>query len=589
MGTAERIIGSLLFRSLGALLLGAVVVSLVHPFPPNIPYRQPWVVAAFAVLLVAVVVGVPARPRLVRWRLVRWLRRSGLAMSLLVSLVGAAVSAVLALNLVYPVGWDAGLVQSLSTRLSLGTEVSSFYYGYLSLYSNNIPFLAVAVACTNLARSWGWDAVTVFVFLNALCLLITTQAVYAVVRMLRGPLMAIGAQLTTLFLLGLSPWLAVPYTDALSMPWPVLGVALALAAGRAHSWQRRAAGTVGAAAVLAIGSALKTTPVITVIAIVAVAVLVSLSMAQQPRRLVTGAAGLALFLGLFLGGDVWLRDAAYPASGIDPGRVDTSQTPPPVWWAAMGTTIRPGPPPRYGGYDASLVVAIRGMDRERVADFSRTLFFDRVERMGALGYARFAATKHAWNWGDGMFWAWGEGPDARAVVPVHGPLTPAVASWNHPAGRHYAQRAAVAQAAWLLVLAMAGMGLLLRPYRRDLALLVLTVLGIAIFTVVFQGRSRYVLVFVPVVVALAHASLSRPSRRRGSLATADTTLQGMRSADPAGPELDGDARADGLGRLGNAVVPRALARATHDDDVAVAEREADGRAPSARPEHQRTR
>ncbi len=57
-----------------------------------------------------------------------------------------------------------------------------------------------------------------------------------------------------------------------------------------------------------------------------------------------------------------------------------------------------------------------------------------------------------------------------------------------------------------------------------------------------------------------------------------------RSAHAARAELDADPRPDGLGRLGHGVLPRALARAAHDDQVAKTQGVAEGLAASARPE-----
>ena len=57
------------------------------------------------------------------------------------------------------------------------------------------------------------------------------------------------------------------------------------------------------------------------------------------------------------------------------------------------------------------------------------------------------------------------------------------------------------------------------PYRREVVLLAVTVLGIAAFTLLFQGRARYLLAFVPVVVALAgmvHRLRLPRLRRHGS-------------------------------------------------------------------------
>ena len=82
-------------------------------------------------------------------------------------------------------------------------------------------------------------------------------------------------------------------------------------------------------------------------------------------------------------------------------------------------------------------------------------------------------------------------------------MTEWVVSWSHPSGAHYPVRAGLTQGLWLVVLLTAGIGLLVRPYRREVALLVVSVVGITLFTLVFQGRSRYLFVYAPLFVALA--------------------------------------------------------------------------------------
>ena len=79
----------------------------------------------------------------------------------------------------------------------------------------------------------------------------------------------------------------------------------------------------------------------------------------------------------------------------------------------------------------------------------------------------------------------------------------------------------------------------------------------------------------------ATCSDASAARRHGG-ATSSLHVVPSASADAAGAELDRDARADRLAGLGDGVVPGALARATHDDEVAVAEREAPRLAAAAR-------
>jgi hypothetical protein len=103
-----------------------------------------------------------------------------------------------------------------------------------------------------------------------------------------------------------------------------------------------------------------------------------------------------------------------------------------------------------------------------------------------------------------MFYAWGEGVDGLPQNLLdHSATARSVQAWNHPWGQYYLARASLATALWLAVLALAGISLLLSGFRRDLLFLALTSLGIAAFVLVFQGRSRYVLPYAPVLVALA--------------------------------------------------------------------------------------
>ena len=62
-----------------------------------------------------------------------------------------------------------------------------------------------------------------------------------------------------------------------------------------------------------------------------------------------------------------------------------------------------------------------------------------------------------------------------------------------------------------------------------------------------------------------------------------------RSRDATGSELDADPRTDGLGGLGDAVLPRALAGAAHDDQVPVAQGEPQALTTADRAEQQRPR
>ena len=479
-------------------------MALLVPREPNIPYDQVWVWAGFLGFAALWVVLVLARRRLAASRPVRWLvRRAGWG-SVVLTLLGTAVCLVVALNLVYPVGWDAKAMSNLGSRLAQG-PAPLFYYRYLSRYSNQVPFAAVSRLSFELKGALGWDQRTVFAVINALCVGVSLQSIYVVVRRVRGAVSGLAAQVAGIALVALSPWVTVPYTDIVTLPWPILATALALIATTRTS--KVAAVALGAAAIaaLAVGYVLKTTPVATMAGALALGVVVMASLLRQPRRAAAVAVVLLVSAGAFLGMSAGVKAALSGASGLDLVRVDTSRTPPLSWWIAMGMTPTYGNTTRYGAYNASMVASTVHLDRAELVRWSDHALDQRLHALGPSGYATFAANKLTWNLGDGMFWAWGEGADASTPVPRHGPLTPWVVSWSHPQGAHYAVRAGLTQGLWLIVLLAAGLGLVVRPYRRDVAMVVASVVAIVLFTLVFQGRSRYLLVYAPLFVALAAA------------------------------------------------------------------------------------
>jgi hypothetical protein len=331
------------------------------------------------------------------------------------------------------------------------------------------------------------------------------------------------AQLVIIALVGVSPWVSVPYTDFYAMPFVVGGLALACAAWRRRPWRRRVALGTLAGGALAVAYAIKTTPAVIIVALVLVGI-VRLTDRWSPgraRAVLIGALGVAV---AFVALSLLVTTAAVTTSGIDSSQVDADATPPVTWWLANGMNLQEGAGiTSYGGYQRSMVDAIHGMNPDEAASYARGYIADRWSERGLAGMAAFYANKAAWNWGDGMFTAWGEGHDASPgkVVP-QGSMAEAVNAVNGWHGSWYRWRTDVAQGFWLAVLIVAGLGLWRAPVRRETLVLAASVLGIAAFTLAFQGRSRYLFAFVPVVVALAavvqpHVLPGARTRRRSSV------------------------------------------------------------------------
>jgi len=537
----DSALGRTLLRLVGACLLAVAVVGLVAPRAVNTPYHW-YVVVPVCLLLLAGAVFV----RLPRWVRPRWV-------GLLLAVVGGVVATLVGLAGRYDYGWDAHVVMGLARDLHAGRDLGVGGYDYLSLYPNNLPLLAIDRAGVEVGSWLGWSPDAVLIGLNGACVMVTLLAVDALVRRARGPGAAIGAQVVTLVLVGTSPWLAVPYTDYFAMPFLAGGVALAgrallpgaASAGEVSARARTARVLTWVAAVVCYGIAyaIKTTPSVVVIATVLTVVVAVFDGDHAPRGRVTALAGCVVAVVVFLGIAVATPVVSARAAGVEASHLRTDATPPVVWWLANGMNERVGHDGvvSYGTYSGAMVEAIAGRTPDQMVDYARTYIADRWAERGPGGMLAFYADKVAWNWGDGMFWAWGEGgdslpgqlADADGVVGI-------VHSLNGFHGSAYGWRADVTQGLWLAVLLVAGTGLLRAPYRRDVLLVALTVLGIATFTLLFQGRSRYVFSFAPLVVALAAMVRVRAGTRRRRLgaviapsgATPDATSDATSDATP---------------------------------------------------------
>jgi hypothetical protein len=422
-----------------------------------------------------------------------------------VALGGGALATSLGLALRYNYGWDARVVMDMARALQAGRGLSAADYEYLSLYPNNIPLLALDRLGHEVGAWLGVVPDDVLITLTGVCVAATLYAAHLLVVHVAGRGAALVTQVVVLALVGVSPWVSVPYTDFYAMPFVMGGVALACAAWRHRAWTTRILLGTLATGALSVAFVIKTTPVVVIVALVVVG-LVRLTdrwSVGRAKAVIPSAVGLSV---VFVALSMALTAGAAAVSGIDRSQVDPDATPPVTWWVANGMNEQssPGGVTQYGTYRREMVAAIEGRTPDEMMGYAEVYIGDRWDERGPVGMLAFYANKAAWNWGDGMFWAWGEGPDSLPgrVVPQHA-LGEAVNTFNGFHGRWYQARADVAQGLWLAVLLVAGIGLLRAPVRRETLVLAVTTLGIAAFTLVFQGRSRYLFAFVPVVVSLA--------------------------------------------------------------------------------------
>jgi hypothetical protein len=493
----------------GLVLLHVLVAPLYGPYRWS---RTHVVLAAalFAVALPAFALGVR---RAVPWLEEHpWSRRAlVLANAVALVLVQYAIGNAIAI----PPGFDAGIVHTIAGTFALELPLGVGLPDYMAAYPNNWLLISVLAHWYDLWLGLGGqDVLTAAVVLNALALTVSVCLTYVAARRLGRPATAYVLLGLSWLFIGLSPWVAVPYSDTLAMPFTACVLflfSLERTEGAATWW--RALLWCAMAATGLVGYQVKPTAVFAFGAVALVAV----AAGRRPSRstLLTGTAYAAAAVAGVVLASVAVSvavdgvEAKAESSAVDPSfRLDASH------FLKMGAQSKPGPyNDYYGVYAEDDIAETRtlepGLERTR---FNVERYLERVADMGPVGYPRFLWDKAAWFAGDGSFFMWGEGGMAVDPMPwtAADPLSQQVQQWFFIGGDHWPALFATWQGAWIVVLLL----LVLTPLaRRDEvggpvpAAARISLLMLFAFLLLFEARARYVVLYLPHVLLVASLTL----------------------------------------------------------------------------------
>lgn len=506
----ERALGVSAQRACGALLVAVGTVAVLAP-------RNSWFVFDPVVVGVTAVLTVLAGVFVARRSGQRaWLAWSGAEA---VGLVGAVLAIVAAW--VYGVsasirfGWDAGTITGAAAVLTDGGVLDAAQVDYFARFPNNVPLLALETLIIRAGGVVGASERDALLAWQVLLVGIIVWCLGRTSRVLGHPVRGVAVQVAALVLIGLSPQVAVPYTDLPAAACVSLTLLAAAAAIRANRPRDRLL-LIGLGVVaLALGCSIK--PYVGVVGIAAV--LMVLATATGGRALGARLAGVAVALVLTVGTIGAVNTASGHITGLTAERLSQIRDPFPIeLWLASGTydSQQDSPVRRYGGYNQALVdeaATLTNQEQRRAVlrEHVRENLLDRPVRQNV----GFFTAKVAWVWGDGTFWASGEGWDSQQPALHHDGALGGLSEWTTATGEHYRSKASLVQGLWVGGLLLLGGTLLLGRYDRWRACTGLALLGLTAYLLMFEARPRYLLALVPVVLAATLTSHADERPRPG--------------------------------------------------------------------------
>lgn len=396
------------------------------------------------------------------------------------------------------IGWDCGTVISLADQLQTSHSVTA--PDYMARYPNNallICFWHAVFTITNRLGIFCWKAA---VWINIVCI---DSAVYLVCRICRklwDEKVELCALIFSTMMMGFSFWNVIPYTDTLSMPVPLLLFWLFLKMKEAKRW-KTVLYAVLFGALSFVGYMLKPTNIIIVIAIVLVMVL---QIRMEKKLLIrAGTAVLAVVLSFGVTSELFQLYKGVVYAGVITEEDEYNYSFDMLHYLKMGMKEP------YGSFnqdDVDMMCQIVGRENKR--EYNLQMIQERLKDHGPVGYLKFLYKKGSFVYTDGTFCFGGEGHFylSDCLKESSGPLKVLSDMRTYGTDGYLRWSCNMAEAIWIAILGYMFVGAVVdlrKKKRADVLVLRTAILGITAFLLLFEGRSRYLMNHLPIMIILA--------------------------------------------------------------------------------------
>lgn len=401
--------------------------------------------------------------------------------------------------------WDVPMIVECA-RESIGVEFSDTVLKYFSQYPNNLFLVFIYAKIIQFVSLLGYAEHSYFAILILQCLItwVIGLQIFDVVRQLaQKDSMAFFAYDLYLFMVGLSPWISIPYSDSVGLFFPMTIVWLYI---RKPEKQKYAILKWFFIALISyMGYKVKPQILIITIAIVVVHCFIVL---RKRRKFEKGIIkkSIAFLAGFFC--SVMLVSLATGSLGMELNEEKAFGLPHFFMMGmneeAMGV---------WDEGDVNFSASFNTVDKRNKEDLKEAE--RRIKEMGAVGVIKHFCRKTLTNYNDGTF-AWGyEGTFYMSVLPEkNNTISPLLRNiyYNRSCiGKYYPVWCNVMQMVWISMLLLSVFSAFI-PKKREVAVLMLAIIGLTIFELLFEARARYLFTYVPIYIILGTIGIGKVSQ-----------------------------------------------------------------------------
>ena len=401
-------------------------------------------------------------------------------------------------NIYFETGWDVNCIYTRVEQflrngmIDLNTYFSK--YPYFSIYPNNLFLANVFVIIGKIVmvfyENWSYILYKIFVIIDIILIDLAGIIMLKTIENFtdKKSFKLFGALLYIAFI-GLSPWFLIPYSDTYSIIFPIS--ILYNYTKKEKKWYNYL--MIGLLSY--IGYCVKPTNIIILIAIIIVEiykVLFNLKAKEQLKQKlkcsVIAVIGILIAIIINL---VLLNVTKY--------KVERKYTFSLYHFLMMGINTE-----TTGGWNTKDVendLLIEDYD-ERV-EYNKEVFFQRLKAMSPKDFCKFYVKKILLNYNDGTL-AWGrEGSFYSFTNPKNNQFAKTLKNYYYNSGENFYVFTNVMQFLWIFIITFLTIGAVLRKFDFKYSVAYLSVIGLTLFTLLFEGRARYLYLYTPVYVMLS--------------------------------------------------------------------------------------
>lgn len=416
-------------------------------------------------------------------------------------------------NYYFYTDWDCAQLVDLSNAIAHNEDVSRFSW-YYSVYPNNLFLAAIYASIRKAAHLIGLHEAEYFIVLCFQCVLcwITGILLYLNIGILTSnkKLQYIGYSLF-IILVGMSPWISIPYSDTMGLIFPMI-VLFFLNDTNINISDRFRWGIL--AFISYIGFKIKPQLFIVLIAIL----LVEIFYIKNKKMLLQRAVGI--IIGLF---------AAFIVSGLVTAstkvEVDNEKSFHIYHFFMMGMNVEDGG--MYSQDDVDYSLSFDSSKERDKANLDRA--FDRIHDMGCVGLGKHLFAKLKANYNDGTF-CWGKEGTVffcQLSEDRNTKYCDFIRSLYYSQledNGNYKIWNSIEQIVWYLILFLCVLSIF-KLTDKHTQILILSIIGLTVFEIIFEARSRYLFAYVPVYIMLAMNGIGgQPLAKLGASLNRDKTI-----------------------------------------------------------------